>query len=107
MYARPSTLPENLARRFPRLYNLSRGKFFFDEIYDVVIVDGVAVLSHLCRFIDDWIVDGTVQLVSATPRFLGQAVLRRLHNGRLQFYALGMMAGLVMLVLALRLWASN
>ncbi|MFP6770364.1 MAG: NADH-quinone oxidoreductase subunit L [Planctomycetaceae bacterium] len=104
MYSRPNTLPERLSSMFPRIYDLSYRKFRFDEMYDRIVVGTVAGSARICRFIDDWIVDGTVQLVSATPRFLGQVVLRRLHNGQLQFYAVGMMAGLVMLILAVSLW---
>ena len=107
MYARPNTLPERLVKRCPWAYDLSRQKFYFDELYDLIVVDVVTVFAHVCRFVDDWIVDGMVQLVATTPRFLGRVTLRRLHNGRLQFYALGMMGGVVLLVLVLRLWASN
>ena len=104
MYGRPSTLPETLSRTFPRIYELSYSKFRFDELYDLIVVGTIGVIARVCRFIDDWIVDGIVQLVSVTPQFLARVTLRRLHNGQLQFYALGMMAGLVMLVLAVSLW---
>jgi len=103
MYGRSTTLPDLVARKIRPAYNLSRNKFWFDEIYQATVVGPTVVIAHFGRFFDNWIVDGLVHVVSATPRFLGRRFLRPIQNGLIQFYALGMVIGLVILVLAIKL----
>jgi NADH-quinone oxidoreductase subunit L len=90
------------AMRPAYLYQLSYGKLFFDQIYYVLIVWPLKVLAYLFRFFDSFVVDGLVNLAGWLPRLLG-AVLRPLQIGLVQFYALAMMLGLVVLIGSL-LW---
>ena len=70
-----------------------------DEIYQGVVVIPTVVLAKLSGFFD-MLVDGVVDLVGALPGWLG-AVLRPIQNGLVQFYALAMVLGLTVFLLAL------
>ena len=80
-----------------RLYRLSHGKFFFDEIYDLLIVKPVHVLAWLSYWVDRYVIDGLVDLCGLLPKRLGRR-LRPLQNGMVQFYALAMVLGLLALI---------
>jgi NADH-quinone oxidoreductase subunit L len=84
------------------LYALSHGKFFIDEIYAAVIVRPLEMLAALLAWIDNYVIDGTVNAIGALPRALG-AVLRPSQGGLVQSYALVMALGVLALVGAL-LW---
>jgi NADH-quinone oxidoreductase subunit L len=101
MYGRPSTLPALFAERLRRAYELSRDKFRFDEICAACVVRPTILLAEISRLLDDWVVDGLVRLIAATPAFFGRIVLRPIQNGLVQFYALAMMLMLTALVVAL------
>jgi NADH-quinone oxidoreductase subunit L len=95
-----------LAGALSPMYWLSYGKFFFDPIYDWLVVRPLAGLARLCNWIDRWIVDGLVNLFGAIPVAVG-AALRSLQNGVLQFYALAMILGLLVLIGALIAWPGK
>jgi NADH-quinone oxidoreductase subunit L len=98
-WSRP-TLPKMLAARFRDLYQLSHEKFHIDELYDLFIVQPLAGFAAFCRVIDQYLVDGIVDLVGHIPRLIG-ARFRPVQNGLVQFYALAMVLGLTVFLLAL------
>jgi len=79
------------------LYRLSHGKFFFDEIYMVFVVWPLRVIAWLSYLVDRVLIDGLVNLCGILPKWIG-AALRPLQNGMLQFYALAMVLGLLVLI---------
>ncbi len=81
-------------------YQLSLGKFYFDQLYYVVVVWPLEGTARLCRWIDRYMIDGLVNLCGAAPMVLG-ATLRSLQNGLISFYALAMVLGLLVLIGAL------
>jgi NADH-quinone oxidoreductase subunit L len=87
------------------LYKLSHGKFFFDQIYAALIVWPLRGLAAMSYWLDRYVIDGLVNLVGHIPAACG-AVLRSLQNGMVQFYALAMMLGLIVLIGALILWTG-
>lgn len=88
-------------------YRLSYGKFYFDELYQWGIVKPLEQGAALLAWIDRNLVDGLVNLFGAVPRWLG-AGFRNLQMGLVQFYALAMLLGLVVLLLASGvLWAAR
>jgi NADH-quinone oxidoreductase subunit L len=91
-----------IARGMTGLYALSRGKFFFDEIYGVLVVRPLEMLARTLAWIDNRVIDTLVDLMGDVPRLLG-ASLRPLHGGLVQFYALVMVLGLLLLLGALLL----
>jgi NADH-quinone oxidoreductase subunit L len=82
------------------LYALSYGKFFIDEIYVAFIVRPLEGLAWLCALIDDYLIDGTVNLFGYLPRWIGY-VFRPLQGGLVPFYALVMALGVLALAGAL------
>jgi NADH:ubiquinone oxidoreductase subunit 5 (subunit L)/multisubunit Na+/H+ antiporter MnhA subunit len=51
------------------LYTILEHKYYFDEVYDIIWVQGTLLLARICRFIDTWIVDLVFNLAaSATER---------------------------------------
>jgi NADH-quinone oxidoreductase subunit L len=95
-----------LATALGPMYWLSFSKFFFDPIYDWLVVRPLALLSRICNWLDRWIVDGLVNLFGAIPA-VGGAALRSLQNGVVQFYALAMVLGLLVLIGALIAWPGK
>jgi NADH-quinone oxidoreductase subunit L len=79
------------------VYLLSYGKFFFDPIYKVLIVWPALALAQLAYWIDRYVVDGLVNLAGKLPLWLG-AVLRTMQTGLLQYYAMLMVLGLLVLI---------
>ncbi|MGH7193162.1 MAG: NADH-quinone oxidoreductase subunit 5 family protein, partial [Candidatus Saccharimonadales bacterium] len=88
-----------------RLYQLSYGKFFFDGIYSALVVWPLWFLALLSYWFDRWIVDGLVNLLGKLPVAVG-SMLRSLQNGMVQFYALAMVLGLLVLVGTLLMWPA-
>jgi len=95
-----------LIGNFVTPYRLSLHKFYFDEIYDVLVVWPLRILSAILYWIDRWIVDG---LVSFAGRIApaGGYLMRSLQMGQVQFYALAMVLGTLILVAARMLWAAG
>jgi NADH-quinone oxidoreductase subunit L len=86
-----------------RLYHLSYGKFFFDPIYNALFVAPLRWLAILSYLADRWIVDGLVNLCGQIPRWIG-SLLRTLQTGLVQFYALAMVLGVLVLIGTLLIW---
>ena len=85
-----------------KLYTLSYRKMFWDEIYQALIVWPAWIAAQLCAAFDRLVIDGLVDLCGLLPKLLGSA-LRPLQNGLVQYYALAMVIGLLLLLGAL-LW---
>jgi NADH:ubiquinone oxidoreductase subunit 5 (subunit L)/multisubunit Na+/H+ antiporter MnhA subunit len=79
------------------LYSLSYGKFFFDPIYSVLVVGPLLGMARLAALFDHYVIDGLVDFCGRLPKLWG-AALRPAQNGLVQFYALAMMVGLLVLV---------
>jgi NADH-quinone oxidoreductase subunit L len=114
-------IPESLARTFQPLYNTLYHKWYVDEIYDFLFVNGLGkgggeVLGAFDRNVvdgavngagwltrfsstvsmwwDTWIVDGAVRLGSFTVKLLSYPVCI-LQTGRVQAYALFVVVGVL------------
>ncbi len=86
--------------RFISPYRLSYGKFYFDEVYQTLLVGPTRLLARLLALWDDWVVDGLVNTVGRAPLWLGGR-LRAMQTGLVQFYALAMVLGVLALLLAM------
>lgn len=87
-------------------YKLSLGKFFIDELYNVTLVWPVRIFSQICYWIDRTLIDGLVNLLGAIPPAIG-TLMRSLQMGLVQFYALAMVLGAMILIAARMLWAAG
>jgi NADH-quinone oxidoreductase subunit L len=89
-----------LLGRFVSPYRLSYGKFYFDEIYGALVVTPLRWLARCCDLVDDWIVDGLVNLIGRVPPMIGN-LMRSMQTGMVQFYALAMVLGGLVLLLVI------
>lgn len=99
MYRTHKIDPAAIADRFQPLYLLSKNKWYIDDIYNRVFVQGSRRLARQVLEVDIRIVDGLVNLTGLVTLVTGEG-LKYLENGRAQFYALivfGAVLGLVLL----------
>jgi NADH-quinone oxidoreductase subunit L len=100
MYVRQPELPGRLASAAQGLYQLSLNKFHVDELYDALILKPLNGLAQLSRIFDLYVLDGLVDLLGQLPRLIGFR-FRPVQNGLVQFYALAMVLGLTVFLIAL------
>lgn len=99
MYLQRKIDPAAIAKQIQPLYQLSRKKWYFDEVYYNVFILGSRRLARQVLEVDIRIVDGLVNLAGFVTLVTGEG-LKYLENGRAQFYALivfGAVLGLVIL----------
>ncbi|HEV2527557.1 MAG TPA: NADH-quinone oxidoreductase subunit L [Thermomicrobiales bacterium] len=97
-YIRGSINPASVARRSPRLYDLSYRKWYFDEIYDTLFVRPLRALARfLWRVVDIDIIDAMVNGVASGLGAISQR-LRHVQTGLVANYALAIALGMVLLV---------
>jgi NADH-quinone oxidoreductase subunit L len=87
-------------------YKLSANKFYFDEIYDALIVTPLRWLSSFFYWVDRWLVDGLVNFTASVPPAVG-SLMRGLQGGLVQFYAVAMVLGILILIAARLLLAAG
>jgi NADH-quinone oxidoreductase subunit L len=116
MYYKRSISPEKVAAALKPLYKLTYNKYYFDEIYQVIIINPLMAFGRLMwsfdarvidgfvnlvgkatilwaqvkQWFDVWIVDGAVNGSGWIVR-KGASILRYLQTGSLQFYILFIM----------------
>ncbi len=100
MYVRQPGLAGQLANAAPKLYQLSLNKFHIDELYDTFILKPLAGFTAFIRIFDLYVLDGLVDLIGHIPRAIGFR-FRPVQNGLVQFYALAMVLGLTVFLIAL------
>ena len=72
-------------------------KWYVDELYDLVIVRPLRVLSHIFHLIDKLVVDGIVNGLGLLPQGLAK-LIRPTQDGVLHTYATGMAFGVAIIV---------
>ena len=96
MYSAKWVSAEAVGRAFRPLYTLLYRKYWFDELYEKVIVVRVLV-DGICAalgFFDARVVDGVVNGVGDGTAAAGKA-LRRVQTGQLQVYVMAIAVGVV------------
>ena len=90
---------ESLRQRFAPLHTLFSRKYWFDELYERVIVVRVLVdgIFSLFSWFDTRIVDGIVNGVAGGTVEAGK-VIRRVETGQLQAYAIAIFVGVLAIV---------
>lgn len=94
---------ERLTRWLRPGYELSYGKFFIDQIYQITIVLPLVLLARISYWLDRFVIDKLVDLCGAVPPLIGR-VFRSLQMGLVPFYALAMVLGLLVLIGTLMNW---
>ena len=80
--------------------------FHLDAVYTALFVRPVQAGASLVRFLDREVVDTYVRAAAAVPRLLGTAV-RRAQTGNVQTYVSALLAGTVVLTVAVLLVATG
>ncbi len=99
-YLGEETQIDRLARWMGPLYHLSRLKFLFDEIYNLLVVWPLRLAAWGCYWFDRLLIDGIVDGIAKIPPLIGRW-LRRVQAGRVQSYSAAMAWGVVILVVLL------
>jgi len=98
MYLGHKIDPGAIAAKIPALYQLSKNKWYFDDVYNTVFVMGSRRLARQVLEVDSKVVDGVVNLAGLVTLVSGE-FLKYFENGRAQFYALIVFAAVLGLVL--------
>jgi NAD(P)H-quinone oxidoreductase subunit 5 len=102
MYLSKKIDPSAIAAKFPSLYQLSLNKWYFDDIYDRIFVQGSRRLARQILEVDSRVVDGAVNLTGLVTLVSGEG-LKYLESGRAQFYALIVFAAVLGFVIVFSL----
>jgi NADH-quinone oxidoreductase subunit L len=105
MYIKGSISPTAMGARFQPIYNLMFRKYYFDEMYENVVVRKgfYKYVADALRWFDEhWIDNGNVHLSNWVSRIGKSGAL--IQNGQTQTYAVGMVIGVVAVVAAFLLW---
>jgi NADH-quinone oxidoreductase subunit L len=97
-------LPESQKAGNP-LYQASANLWYVDRFfYDLFVIRGGNIATALWRAVDQNIIDGLVNAVAGITGLLSE-LFRRLQTGYIRAYALSMLTGVVLVVIAL-LWSA-
>jgi NADH-quinone oxidoreductase subunit L len=102
MYVAKPGMADSFAGSVRGLYTLVYNKYFVDEIYDAAVVTPVVGGSRvlLWKWMDAGLIDGIVNGVGAVAARVG-GVLRMLQSGNIRSYATWVLAGSVIVIVAL------
>lgn len=120
MYGKGAISPDKMAERFKPIYTLLYNKYYFDEIYDAVIIKPILAFCRFMWSFDNAVIDGIVNLMGKFTLFLSWAhdmfdkyivdglvngagysiwgigsVIRQAQTGKVQNYAIVVFAGVV------------
>ncbi len=102
MYSKKWVSPEWFTERFKPIYRLFYCKYWFDELYENLIVKKLLIggLFASLQKIDTYGVDGAVNAV-AEGAYTEGGVMRKIQTGQLQLYGLVIGIGIVAIILVL------
>ena len=90
--------PDEIAARWPNLYDVVYHKYYIDEFYEWAVIRRIVNFSTgLWQMFDALFIDGIVNGAAALVRAAGERV-RRLQGGVVGGYAFSLLAGAVLLV---------
>jgi NAD(P)H-quinone oxidoreductase subunit 5 len=90
--------------KLPLIHKISFNKWYFDEMYGWFTDRVFMLFSKFCSVFDKYFVDEVVNLVAQMTKESG-ATLKYIQNGKVQFSALVMYTGLVIIALVLVLYS--
>jgi NADH-quinone oxidoreductase subunit L len=89
---------ERLTNSWRWLYRASFAKWWFDELNDFIFVRFGGWVARALWWFDVRVVDGTVNGIAALTQGTGRGI-RQIQTGRVQNYALGIAAGLLVMAI--------
>ncbi len=90
-------LPGKLAQQFKPLYQFSLRKWYMDDLYEILFVQGSRSVAKGTLTVDQKGVDGVVN-ASGFVTLLAGETLKYFESGRAQFYALIIFGSLVLMI---------
>jgi NADH-quinone oxidoreductase subunit L len=93
-----AALVETWTTRLQPLYVASKNKWYFDDINDLVFVRFGGLVAGALWWFDVHVIDGAVNGVASLTQGAGREI-RHLQTGRVQNYALGIAAGLIIMAI--------
>lgn len=96
MYGKKSLSRDWLSSRAPVTYSVLYNKYFIDEFYELTIVKLTKFFSLFLKYIEVFIVEGIVNLVTQIVQTFGKTG-SRVHNGQVQMYGTVAFVGLAVL----------
>ncbi|NMH73864.1 NADH-quinone oxidoreductase subunit L [Bacillus sp. RO2] len=98
IYFRRSIARETFSQGVPHLYSILRNKYFVDEIYIMTFVYGTKVISLFLKYIDEFLVHGTMKGIAAASQQIGR-LGAKVQNGQTQTYGAVAFVGLAILII--------
>jgi NADH-quinone oxidoreductase subunit L len=96
-YQRGAINAASLASAFGPIRQAALAKFWIDDFFERVLAAGTLALSTLVGWVDRYIVDGVLNVVSAWTVTTGDE-MRTIQTGRAQDYVYGLAVGLLLLL---------
>lgn len=96
MYGKKSLSRDWLSSCAPVTYSVLYNKYFIDEFYELTIVNITKFFSLFLKYIEVFIVEGIVNLVTQFVQAFGKTG-SRVHNGQVQMYGTVAFVGLAVL----------
>lgn len=99
-----SAEPAQLAKKIKPLYLLSFNKWYFDDVYYWVVKKVFMLVSKLSAAFDKYFIDELVNISAFICKELG-STFKLIQNGKMQFSALAMYTGLIVISIVLVVYA--
>jgi NADH-quinone oxidoreductase subunit L len=104
-YQRRVIDPANIAALLRPIDVLARRRYFLDALYGAIYRGALLAFSRLIGWIDRYLVDGLLNVVSASALRAGDQ-LRRIQSGQPQDYVYGVALGVLGLIVWAQWWAK-
>ena len=96
-YQRGTINAASLASMFGPIRQAALAKFWIDDLFEGVLAAGTLAFSRLVGWVDRYLVDGVLNVVSAWTVTTGDE-MRSIQTGRAQDYVYGLAVGLLLLL---------
>jgi NADH-quinone oxidoreductase subunit L len=96
-YQRRTINAASLASMFGPIRHAALAKFWIDDLFEGVLAAGILAFSRLVGWVDRYIVDGVLNVVSVWTVTTGDE-MRTIQTGRAQDYVYGLAVGLLLLL---------
>jgi NADH-quinone oxidoreductase subunit L len=100
-YQRGTIKPAALASMFGPIRRAALARFWIDDLFEHVIGAAAFAFSRLIGWLDRYIVDGVLNVVSAWTVTTGEE-MRTIQTGRVQDYVYGLAVGVLLLLIWVR-----
>jgi NADH-quinone oxidoreductase subunit L len=87
---------ERWTKSLQPLYNASFAKWWFDDLNDLIFVRFGGAVARALWWFDVRVIDGTVNGIASLTQSTGRGI-RHIQTGRVQNYALGIAAGMIVI----------